>query len=70
MTEKEAYLLGAGFFGFLAFIGIWLYSISEWGLLIGLMVGWFPAIIGAVVLGILWLPALVILCLLLLFANS
>jgi hypothetical protein len=40
--------------GFLIFIGVWIYSITEWGLLIGLMIGWLPAIIAAFIGGLLW----------------
>jgi len=40
--------------GVIAFIGLWIYAISEWGLLIGLAIGWLPAIIGAVIIAFLW----------------
>ncbi len=40
--------------GVLAFIAIWIYAIIQWGLLLGLMFGWLPALIGGFVLGLLW----------------
>jgi len=51
---KNAYLIIAGLFGILIFCPVWLIAISEWGLLVGLMAGWIPALIGGVVLGLLW----------------
>ena len=49
--------------GAVVFICIWIYAISEWGLLIGLMFGWIPALIGGFILGVLW-PIVAILILL------
>lgn len=46
--------------GILAFIAIWIYAIIQWGLLLGLMFGWLPALIGGFVLGLLW-PLVVLL---------
>ena len=46
-------------FGTITFLGIWLYAILSWGLLIGLIAGWLSAIIGGVVLGLLWPLALI-----------
>jgi len=40
--------------GAVTFLWIWAYSFSEWGLLIGLLIGWLPALIGAFVVGLLW----------------
>lgn len=52
--ESDWYFGGAILTGIIAFIGIWIYAISEWGILIGLMVGWLPAGIGAFILGAIW----------------
>ena len=40
--------------GILVFIGVWIYAISQWGFLLGIMFGWIPAIIAAFVAGLLW----------------
>ena len=48
--------------GVLVFVGVWIYAMAEWGLLLGIMFGWIPAIIAAFVGGLLWpLIAIVIL---------
>lgn len=52
-------MVGVWIVGVLSFIAIWLYSLVSWGLLIGLMIGWIPALIGGVILGFLW-PLVVI----------
>lgn len=46
--------------GLVIFAGVWIYSISEWGLLFGLLFGWLPATIGGVVACFLW-PVIVFL---------
>jgi len=46
--------VGAVITGIIAFFGIWIYSFVSWGFLIGLMIGWLPAIIGAFIIGALW----------------
>lgn len=51
---SDNYAVGAVITGGLAFIVIWVYAILTWGLLLGLIIGWLPAMIGAVVLGYLW----------------
>lgn len=48
------YLVGAWIVGFLTFLGIWIYSFIAWGFLIGLAIGWLPALIGGFILGTLW----------------
>mgnify|MGYP006901968839 CR=1 FL=1 len=40
--------------GIISFLIIWIYAMSDWGLLLGLMFGWIPALIGGVVLAFLW----------------
>jgi|YNPMSStandDraft_1061717.scaffolds.fasta_scaffold12912_6 hypothetical protein len=40
--------------GIVSFIGIWIYAISEWGLLLGLTFGWIPSLIGGIIAGLLW----------------
>lgn len=53
-TDTKAYTTPAWIIGIITFISIWIYALSEWGLLIGLVIGWLPAIIGAVIIGFLW----------------
>ncbi len=51
---KVIYGVPAVFVGFVVFIGVWLYAVSSWGFLIGVAIGWFPALIAAVIAGYLW----------------
>lgn len=50
----NTYIKGGIVTAIIGFVLIWLYSIAAWGLLFGLLFGWLPAVIGAVVLGVLW----------------
>lgn len=50
----DIYKLGGILVGIAAFIGTFIYALDEWGLLLGLMFGWIPAIIGALIIGFLW----------------
>lgn len=50
----SGYMVGVWIVGFLSFAGIWIYSLASWGLLLGLMFGWIPALIGGFILGWLW----------------
>ena len=52
--NRDTYSVGAVITGFLAFAAVWLYAISQWGLLFGLIFGWIPALIAGVVMGFLW----------------
>jgi hypothetical protein len=52
--ESSTYMVGVWITGVLSFVIIWIYALASWGLLIGLMVGWIPALIGGVILGYLW----------------
>ena len=69
MTSDNFYNLGVGITGLLIFAGVWLYSMEEWGLLTAIMFGWIPALIAAVIGGILW-PFLVMLLILLVVIAS
>ena len=61
MEQKNDYFIGAFITGVIFFLGLWIYAISEWGLLFGLLFGWLPAFIGAFIAGVLWpLTALII----------
>lgn len=60
--NNDWYFGGAFIAGILVFIGVWIYAISEWGFLLGLIFGWIPAIIAGIIGGFLWpLIALIIL---------
>ncbi|OWK26669.1 MAG: hypothetical protein US76_01470 [Parcubacteria group bacterium GW2011_GWA2_38_13b] len=54
MDDNNWYIIGAWITGVIAFFVIWIYSFFAWGFLIGLAIGWLPAIIGAFILGFLW----------------
>lgn len=53
MTSDD-YLVGAWLVGGLSFIAIWLYEMVSWGLFLGFTFGWIPALIGGVILCLLW----------------
>ncbi len=54
LTLLEGYIVGAKITGAIVFIAVWIYAMLSWGFLIGIMVGWLPAIIVACILGFLW----------------
>lgn len=47
--------------GFISFVVVWVYAISQWGFLIGITLGWIPAMITAFLAGLLWPLALFLL---------
>jgi len=54
------YKMGAWIVGVGSFFAIWIYAFVSWGFLIGLAIGWLPALIGGAILGFLWPLALLI----------
>jgi len=40
--------------GLVTFGAIWLYAIDSWGVLIGLALGWIPALVGGLLAGYGW----------------
>ena len=75
MANKDIgdyYAIGGYITGFFTFFAIWIYAFASWGFLIGLAIGWLPAIIGAVILGFLWPLAAIALTgfILLILSNS
>ncbi len=54
MDGDEKYVLGVYIVGIISLIVIWIYAIVSWGFLIGLAIGWLPALIGGAILGFLW----------------
>ena len=61
------YTVGIFLFGALAFLGVWVYTISAWGQLWGFTLGWIFAILVAIIVGILWPILIVLLSLSILF---
>jgi len=51
---RDFYINVGAVVGILSFLAIWLYAILEWGLLLGLCIGWLPAAIGGLLFGALW----------------
>lgn len=60
--SATSYITGA-----IAFIFVWIYAISQWGFLVGISLGWIPAIITALLAAILWPLAIFLLIIGLLF---
>jgi hypothetical protein len=52
--SEGSYWVWAFLTGIIVFISVWIYAMSEWGFLLGIVFGWFPAIIAAFIAGILW----------------
>lgn len=50
----DKYLLIGWFIGVIIFVCIWIYAFVSWGFLIGLAIGWLPAIIGGIISGLIW----------------
>lgn len=48
------YVIGAFLVGAVTFIGSWLYAASRFGWFIGIGLGWFPAGVIGVIVGVLW----------------
>jgi len=51
---KDNYFIWAKITFFPIFIGVWIYAIISWGFLIGLTIGWLPALIAGVIGGLIW----------------
>lgn len=68
--DNSWYGIGAVVTGIIAFFAIWIYAFVVWGFLMGLAIGWLPAIIGAFIIGALWPLMVVLLAGLILFILS
>ena len=68
-NENMWYPIGGFITGALVFIGVWIYALASWGFLVGMTIGWIPALISAVIAGFIWpvLAVVVIGIILLLF---
>ena len=67
--ENNTYTVIAWLVGVLTFLGLWWYAITSWGLLLGLAVGWFPAMIGGAIVGFLWPLAAILIFVIIVFAR-
>ena len=54
MGQDNGYIIGAAITGVLIFIGTWIYCIVSYGFLLGVGLGWLPALITAGVLCWFW----------------
>lgn len=61
-NDGDLYLGGALISGIIVFIAVWVYAISQWGFLLGIMFGWLPALIAGFIGGAIW-PILLLLLL-------
>ena len=51
---KDVYSLVGMLVGGVTFAVIWMLTFLEWGLLVGIMFGWIPALIAGVLAGLAW----------------
>lgn len=51
---KDAYAIVSGLVGVVTFVGTWIYCVAEYGFLLGVGLGWLPAMITAVFAALLW----------------
>ena len=68
MDFEDTYITGAYITGVITFFGIWIYAFASWGFLVGLAIGWLPAMIGAYIFGFLW-PLILLVVVLFLMAG-
>lgn len=59
------YRIGGYIAAGITFLSIWVAAFISWGFLVGLAIGWLPAIIGAIIVRFIW-PIIVIVLLILL----
>ncbi len=52
--KSDTYIVIAWIVGLIVFAITWLFAMTEWGVLLGLMFGWIPALIAGVVGGLIW----------------
>ena len=57
---KTLFEIISSIIAFVVFVGSWIYCINEYGYLFGVGLGWLPSIIVATLAYWLWLPALII----------
>ena len=50
----DGYIIGAYIESPSFLLGVWIYAIASWGFLVGIAIGWLPAIIAAFIAGLLW----------------
>lgn len=55
------YFVGFGITGAIAFVITWVYMVNDWGIGLGLLFGWAPAIIAGLIAGAVWPLILIVL---------
>lgn len=68
--NSNTYSGGAVITGLLVFAIVWIYAVSQWGLLFGLIFGWIPALIAGFVIGLLWPLVIVLIIVIALWFNN
>lgn len=69
MIKSDTYWGGALIIGILVFVGVWIYAMTEWGFLMGIIFGWIPALIAGFIGGLLW-PVIIALIFIFIFATQ
>lgn len=53
-AKMSEYAIGAWITGVLAFLASWAYAVASWGFLLGVGLGWIPALFIGAIAGLLW----------------
>ena len=61
-SGSELYWGITNLIGVITFISCWVYSIAASGFIIGVLIGWIPSLLVAVIIGVIW-PFLAIIAL-------
>ena len=69
VDDADAYKLGYVITWLIVFIALWVYAVFEYGYLLGVGLGWLPAIIVATLVSFLW-PLLLIAVIWLLYKSG
>lgn len=72
MAERDdaaIYPIGFGCTAMIVFVGVWIYCIATYGFLLGVGLGWLPALICAFIAGLVW-PLLALLLILAVSRSS
>ena len=69
LIQSDTYQLGFAITGGITFLGVWAFACFQWGFLVGLAIGWLPALIAGAIVGALWPILLALLVVLLLMMQ-
>jgi hypothetical protein len=61
----HGYFKGAWITGSIVFVCVWIFALAEWGFLIGIALGWIPALIAGFIGGLLWPLIVLVICVIL-----